>query len=380
MSDSSTVAADPTERAPGRYYRPELDLLRFAAFMMVYVSHAFPQRKGASHLMIAIKRTGSLGVPVFFALSAFLITELLLKEKSTTGSVDVKAFYARRILRIWPLYFAAIFLAYALSFLVPSADFTFAALAAYVLLVGNWYSILHGFLPLGFGTVWSICLEEQFYLVWPSVARLSSRRGLWIISASIWSFCQVVILILCYRHAAISPTIWINSFTQFQYFALGTMLCLVLRGSPPAISNSIRVGMVLCGLCILFTANFVFNTYMYEDGAASVLKTYPGYLISGAGVALLLLGFLGMSVPRSLSPGVYLGKISYGLYMIHHPLLLGVTELANGPLHRFGPPTLTINALTLPLTILLGSLSYDYFEKPFLRLKERFTVIKSRAV
>ena len=98
----ATVAVQNVEsdRSAGRFYRPELDVLRFIAFGMVFLSHAVGQYRLAD--------VGILGVPVFFMLSAFLITELLLQEKQKTGTVHVSSFYIRRILRIWPLYFAAL--------------------------------------------------------------------------------------------------------------------------------------------------------------------------------------------------------------------------------------------------------------------------------
>ena len=106
--------------ARGSFYRPELDILRFGAFLLVFLHHALPHAtidyftsdygifKQAASLLAGIARAGALGVDLFFALSAYLITELLLRERRSHGAIDIRAFYIRRILRIWPLYYFAL--------------------------------------------------------------------------------------------------------------------------------------------------------------------------------------------------------------------------------------------------------------------------------
>jgi hypothetical protein len=96
-----------------RFYRRELDLLRLAAFALVFIGHSLDTR--TSPTLRTIGRAGMFGVPVFFALSAYLITELLTREKSAAGTVDLRRFYVRRILRIWPLYFTVLFAGFVLT-------------------------------------------------------------------------------------------------------------------------------------------------------------------------------------------------------------------------------------------------------------------------
>src|SRR5579871_6137530 len=107
-----------------RFYQPELDALRFFAFFGVFLFHAAPRyiefydHAGAprwlGNLLISAFGAGAFGVDLFFALSAYLITSLLLRERNATGTLDLRGFYMRRILRIWPLYFA--FIAFAAIF------------------------------------------------------------------------------------------------------------------------------------------------------------------------------------------------------------------------------------------------------------------------
>src|ERR1700761_1323002 len=94
--------------AAGSFYRPGLDIVRFVAFLLVFVAHGLLGSIQKTTQTGAIARAGEFGVCVFFFLSSYLITELLLREKGVTGTVRVRAFYARRVLRIWPLYFAMI--------------------------------------------------------------------------------------------------------------------------------------------------------------------------------------------------------------------------------------------------------------------------------
>src|SRR5690242_12425872 len=137
-----------------RFYRPELDVLRFFAFLGVFFYHLKPRslppeilRHSALPLVSTIVRlgkdsmeAGNFCVDLFFVLSSYLITELLVREKETRGFLDVRAFYIRRILRIWPLYFFFIALAYALQWFIPGQSFTWQYVLAFLLLCGNWIS------------------------------------------------------------------------------------------------------------------------------------------------------------------------------------------------------------------------------------------------
>ena len=111
-----------------------------------------------------IGATGAFGVSLFFVLSSYLITELLLREKDLIGGLDVKSFYIRRILRIWPLYFAFLALAVALRWIFPGQHVTWRAGLWFSLLAGNWYIVFHGFPSSVIFPLWSVSIEEQFYI------------------------------------------------------------------------------------------------------------------------------------------------------------------------------------------------------------------------
>src|SRR5579864_1385189 len=185
-----------------RFYRPELDALRFFAFLGVFIFHAAPrtmdfyEAAGYPHwlgsLLIPIFGAGAYGVDLFFALSAYLITSLLLRERAATGALDLRGFYLRRILRIWPLYFAFIAFAAIVGVLVPQQHLPAHYVVSYYLLAGNWSYVLWG-LPASFAIpLWTISIEEQFYLAWPlAMGKASVRALVWIavgvlVVANVW--------------------------------------------------------------------------------------------------------------------------------------------------------------------------------------------------
>src|SRR6266566_8542867 len=166
----------PSSAFAGRFYFPELDAVRIFLFFGVWSYHTLPRdasfflahhfpRALASWITTAIKAC-MCSLDVFFILSAFLITELLLRERALRGAVDLKTFYVRRLLRIWPLYFFAIALAAFLSSFDRSQTVGWSYALSFLFFVGNWIMAIRGspratmIVPL-----WSVSFEEQFYLL-----------------------------------------------------------------------------------------------------------------------------------------------------------------------------------------------------------------------
>lgn len=181
-----------------RYYRPELDCLRFIAFFYVFVRHVWHEIEfGTADLSIPpilvgilqpIIAAGLYGVDVFFALSAFLITKLLLLERDRTGAVHVRSFYLRRILRIWPLYFAFVLLL--MPYEVLAVGVRLKYYASLFTFTQNWYcswnTVVESTLTLA---LWSVCVEEQFYLVWPFLIGCSKRlRNIGLLLCCVFAF------------------------------------------------------------------------------------------------------------------------------------------------------------------------------------------------
>ena len=376
--------------APSRYYRPELDALRFLAFLSVfffhgmefYIPHAFRDIE-TFHLAWV----GQWGVPLFFFLSAFLIVELLLRERDSLGSIDLKAFYLRRILRIWPLYFAAFWGFALLNLWIPRVNPHVATTWPwFTFFFANQYIAHHGWIAGPVDPLWSISVEEQFYLFIPLLASLGGRRVLRLVS--------VVVLMLSYwaiyRYARITwhedNGAWTNSLVQFQFFSGGALLAMGLRGRVPQWRAPLRLLAFAAGLACWIVAQTVFRVRGWEP-FTTVPQALSGWPLILIGCALFLLSFLGIrghSIPR---PVIYLGRISYGLYVIHSLLYLLCFRYLGGVIarHRHIPSYPLPLGLVWPLialvfcaSVLLAHLSYRYFERPFLRLKQRFALVPSR--
>ncbi|QNI32700.1 acyltransferase [Alloacidobacterium dinghuense] len=393
-ADADMCSAEVT----GRFYRPELDVLRFFAFFAVYLCHSISNDTVAGtsttnsnsliHVLAAIKDAGNFGVCLFFMLSAFLITELLRREQKAHGSIEVGAFYLRRMLRIWPLYFGITIVYFLGGRYFHAMRMESGRVLAYFFLAGNWYIALHPWIQTPLRSLWSISVEEQFYLAWPLLARFGGVR--WLTSASI-GVVPVSILTICvisvdsmYAH----NTVWLNSFTQFQFFAWGALLALALNGGTPKIGHMARCASGCAGVGLWLLAAYA--TGIKRPGVqASCLQFCLGYELVASGCILLLLAALG--APRRRVPAwvIYLGKISFGLYVFHETAFLIVDEVqkhSTNSVPSFAAWTSQHSALSLILnkalafcvTVLLAMLSYHFWESPFLRLKQKITRVQSR--
>jgi peptidoglycan/LPS O-acetylase OafA/YrhL len=151
-----------TEQRGTRFYRPELDVLRFCAFLFVFLAHTLPLSQNPDHWTTSIRVSNAImqgcgfGLSLFFTLSAFLICELLLRERDLTARVSVKQFYIRRILRIWPLYYFCLGLGVLFS-LTPHGDRSaIAAMGWFAVFLGSWRVALHGLINNPAEPLWSI--------------------------------------------------------------------------------------------------------------------------------------------------------------------------------------------------------------------------------
>jgi peptidoglycan/LPS O-acetylase OafA/YrhL len=355
-----------------RYYRPELDALRFFAFACVFCDHTSINRPWFQ----PIREAGAFGMCMFFMLSAYLIITILLREKETAGTVNLRAFAMRRVLRIWPLYFLVLFAGYFLGrFYHGNATVSGHAVLAFSFLLGNLFILHHGWLgPIG--PLWSLSVEEQFYLAVPAIVRLGGRRGIITIGVAAISFAYIVLLRLGYDGAC-SRVIWVDSFVQFQFFAGGGLMALWLYGRTVRLSLVQRAAIAAVGIALWLKAGQLFP--LQTLAAAKTLPLVSGYAFILIGTLLIFLSILDIKIgiPRPL---IYLGKISYGLYLFHMFFLWFFFDTAD----RF-PRMLYFQThrqvgypLALGLTIATAATSYHFFERPILKFKERFETIRTR--
>jgi peptidoglycan/LPS O-acetylase OafA/YrhL len=378
---------DAARSGTSRYYRPELDVVRFVAFLLIFIHHEIPVDqdarvdsilKGFAPILYATSEACGFGLSLFFALSAFLICELLLRECATGGTVGIKQFYIRRILRIWPLYYLGLAIGLIVALLPGGLRSDIIDMGWFSIFMGGWYSSIHRLTSNPMGPLWSISVEEQFYLLAPWIVKYLNRR-------SLYGFCVALMLIangwLYYLGKINAPNfaVWFNSLIQFECFAAGILLCLVLRGRLPTIRLWQRLLLLIWTFSCWFYACYGLHAGFGNSESLGSWPLIGGYALASLGCVSLLVAFLGVSPKLLPEWAIYLGRISYGLYVYHALAAYITSKLLIGHLASFsGPIYLLKGVLVLGLTIVMASISYRYFEAPFLKLKKRYAIIESQ--
>ncbi len=369
------------------FYQPELDSLRFLAFLSVFVYHCIPGEasfyKGWPHAIVfvigAAVTAGSFGVPVFFVLSAYLITNLLLREKDRSGRLDTRSFYIRRILRIWPLYYTFLAVVCLLPFVAHYQHMPLVYMAGYAFLVGNWVQAFAAYSPASLMAhpLWTVSIEEQFYLTWPLVVRKASRASMAGVAIALLIAANLSRVLLAFS----ADSHWfrivnLNTVSNVDSIALGILLALVLK-EPPAFSFIQRVALFLASVLVMTGVGGFFDVHE-KTGA---ILGMPLAAFASAGI---LVSFLGVKNYVIRNPVMqYLGKISYGLYVIHFAVWLCVAHyFLNESASRYQTlgGRIEIAVPTLAITIVCAAVSYKWLETPSLRLKGRYTHVHSRPV
>jgi peptidoglycan/LPS O-acetylase OafA/YrhL len=332
---------------------PALDGVRALAIGLVLIAHAL----GSS-----VSELGGLGVVVFFVLSGFLITALLLDERDT-GRVDLPRFYARRALRLFPGLACLLALAAVLPWYFPGDDALSrpAAVTAAVLYAANWVSGDLGYLS----HTWSLAVEEQFYLAWPVVLLALARRrpafriGL-LIGVLLAGRTAVDLTLPGVPHATISHA------DQLLVGALLAVLWRTGRASP---------GAAVTWCCL---AAFPLAFLAVRD--AGQVQTNVGYTVCAAGTAVLVAHLMtregllrrAFSVPAA----VLIGRVSYGIYLYHWPVFRGLRHVF--VVHGWTSPADEGLRVVLALTVTAAAvaLSWRFVERPALRLKQRWAAVE----
>jgi peptidoglycan/LPS O-acetylase OafA/YrhL len=375
---------------PGREPVPRvhfkgLNSLRFVAALFVVIGHIplNQARLGLPHPAYgALFFRGAPAVSFFFTLSGFLITYLLLEERRRTGDIEVQSFYMRRVLRIWPLYFAVVFAGlFFYNVLLPAAGVQYKVLYSLPLAV-LLYSFFLPNLMNSLYTVggilnpsWSIGVEEQFYLFWaPAMKRVRER-----VPALCWTVFAVSLAasVLTYFNV-FGPGVWKNFVgqLQFHFMAAGGLCAWWLHRhrdrflALPVFTSRVVQIVLFVLLADYYISNFARWSGLWEEAAQLIL--YPWLIVNIA------------ANPRNVVRVEnwvfdYLGTISYGIYMLHMVAVYGTSALFKltgwwrGPLWLY---CIAFYAMVLGVTFLLAHLSYRYLESPFLRLKEqRFSLL-----
>ncbi len=379
-------------------YFTYLDALRCLAFLGVFYAHtgtiftgSITTREFPLNIWNSFTVYGSYGVNFFFVLSGFLITYLLLKERKATGGVHVKNFYIKRILRIWPVYFmtlffAAIILPFLISsetysvFTMANPDMSLRAFLYTLFFAENFYQGLWiGMGPLSIGILWSVAVEEQFYLVWPWIVKWFNPRNLTYVIAFLISLTLLYKFIWAEDRMANYYLPWSVGMDLGFGALLGSMYWNGQVKKFIGIMASVFMGSVLLILATrtnLLDILRLVKTPILDSIFALVILFFLEKRNGFSSFFQTILGNVGnRTKTKILSFMTYLGKISYGLYSYHTIcLMLTVSFLFSiGFLDRDVSRTefFTVIILAFILTIIVARLSYRYVESRFLTLKDK---------
>jgi len=377
-----------------KVYFPGLHGLRFLAALAVVVHHIeqfkYIAKVGHPLLLAGLSGLGLSGVGLFYVLSGFLITYLLLTEDREQGSIDIRKFYARRILRIWPLYYLIVLFSFlVLPHLTDVGGYNQAikqhfgmALLMFLLILPHAAYLLYPAV-LGASQAWSIGVEEHFYLVWPLLVRVFRNHlmPLFIGLIGLKLFLLRGLASLAYRGELLHFDAGVLSALNFgrellrifqiEYMTIGGIAAYLFfeerfRRTSPLLHPAAQI-LNFIALVLLVR----YNMFQGHD------------LVQAAVFALFIVHIISNQRLRPMldnRPMRYLGIISYGVYMFHPtiiallldglleiPSVKGNAGLLNGLLY----------GLTIVATIAVAALSYAFFESPFLKLKNRLEIIKT---
>lgn len=366
MDMTSNIGARPRTHenaitAEARYgYIPGLDGLRAIAVLIVLVAHF-----GLSHII-----PGGFGVTVFFFISGFLITRLLIAEAEKKGHVGLKDFYVRRAIRLFPALLGMTFVTTAVHLGLGLGGPVGTEFAAANLYFTNYYQIAQqavGNAPyMSWTPLWSLAVEEHFYLLFPALLILTGlnwRRLTTVLLA-------LIVIVPLWRLAV--SLIWPDTAEIYTYMATdaridsiayGCLFTLILHQLRDPARLRVLIGWVPSGLAVIaLLATFLIRDDMFRQ----VLR----FSIQGLAIGVLLLNLYFGRVFQwtfpilELSPLRWIGRVSYGLYLWHFPVLDLVKRAELGT-------TLTI-IVALAVTFAVTAISFYFWEQKFVALRKRF--------
>lgn len=371
------LAASQTIRPPGQYL-PQLDGLRGVAITIALINHFVipPDRGLLAWVARNVLTMGWIGVDLFFALSGYLITGILLRAKAHPHYF--RNFFARRVLRIFPLYSLLITIVFLLSPVLPFGPHGPAW--PFVTYTSNYWALLHraGVLPtsapyLPLAHAWSLAIEEQFYVTLPFLVLLLEPRAL---RRVLWA---VILLSPVVRFVSISLGVvhdsYFVTFCRLDVLAMGALIAVGFHERTSSSRSGVRRVVILCGV---LTGATILLWLSRQVSFSKPFFNAAGLTIVDGALALLVYiavvrGSARLDGILQRSPLRALGRISYGVYLIHFPVVL-LTQ-------RFLPDWLALKGWGLTLgiavisfggTLALAALSWRFFERPLLGLKRAF--------
>jgi len=349
-------------------YYPQLDAVRAFAVVLVMLAH-YLSRVGFHQLPYLW-----LGVDVFFVLSGFLITGILINKKPVVGNprlTEIKNFFIRRVLRLFPAYYLLI--------IVFWGAFKFAHLYIwnndfnpyFFFYIPNWYFYLHPSMGSGsFNHIWSLGVEEQFYLVWPWIILFLPIKWLK------YLFPCIIVLSIMLRFIFISiPKFDMLPFCNFHTLGAGALLAYYYYKEPGQLFFKQIIRFREWLFLILFVLLVIVLVYQPFRALNGILADI---LVPADAALLVLCSVQGWSFAGRIIAGnkmvQYIGKISYGIYLYHMPVpdtIKAVAKHFGVTINYFEHPYLWL-AVFFGITFIIASFSYRFIERPFLNLKKKF--------
>jgi len=392
MADRETVAADElqpvifgagTVAEGGRRKLAALDGIRGLAVLTVMMSHfeRFLPNAAAVAPLKTLFAYGWSGVDLFFVLSGFLITGILMQTKTSLNYF--RSFYARRVLRIFPIYYATLVVVFAVIAIVPGIQNVPPADQrwTYFAYLENWIPLWTGAWPPNvLGHFWSLAVEEQFYLVWPLCVLLLTQRGV-LRAAVALSLVALALRCIWVAHSGATPAVMLWTLPRMDSLLVGAIAAVFFA------RGQWKDGRMLTGICLTslgaFAAGVVATAWGKEPAASFGFVSTIGYTLLAVGFGALVLGAAYGDGRPGLVQRVFrerwlslVGKYSYGMYVYHVPLL-GICELV---IYRHLPQALRddpafglayVAFLTVG-TYAVAAISFRFVEAPILRLKRHF--------
>ena len=393
---------DSEKERTGSFYYPQLDGLRSLAFLLVFTGHAggfvvdqSPQWiRPAVAVYQHILHFNWAGVDLFFCLSAFLITTILLREEAKTGRIHLRHFLFRRALRIWPVYYLAVVVGLLTFPFICTPTFvefgtegywhytrtTFCWMATFTVNLGISWLLTNT--PMNLGPLWSVSMEEQFYVFWGTLLKFV-RAVKWRLLIVAVLFCVTLATRawLQFRHPETHVPFYENTFARLDPILFGILI---------ACCSHYRPGMILVVKRFGFLV-FLATLGMFAWLSALPVPTFVAYHfrafdltivdLACAMILLTLLTFRPAAWLFSLKPIVQFGQLTYGMYVLHPFVIQGLNTWILVPRQLVAGlsnvASLINLVIGLPLTFLLAWCVWHLFEGRLYALKSRFAVVKS---
>lgn len=372
------------EQKPKVYFE-NLNGLRFVCFVSVFLFHSFhsdfdyiKDNPLYGFVKYGLFKNGNLGVNFFFVLSGFLITFLLLKEREYYGRIDVISFWKRRIFRIWPLFYFCVFFGFVIFPLLKSFFGQVSNETAdpiyYITFLNNFDFIRKGLPDASIlGVLWSIAIEEQFYVVWPIL--------IYVLPAKLYPYLFALIILI-----SLVSRYFHDSNVFFEYHTLSCMGDLAVGGFGAWLAQSDRFVLWIKNLkriwviALYFIVIFIF---FFRDDL--FFLTYPIRVVERMMIAIIFLivileqNYCDKSLFKMKNMKLFsrLGVITYGLYCLHFIGILTTTTLTSrlGLNIHLWQVVFLETSVALLITLIIGWLSYRYYELPFLKINNRISHI-----